>query len=164
MNWFPSQHQKYAKLFHSANLKKFESMTSHNFRLSRYFNVDKINPTFWHYTTKEREKNVIFLLFYHIEIWTVLHFNAFHTKRVFSEKKTNCTKKWSFVLRISADTPNLVTFTEEILNGKLHFLSSDVIRPWLLNSISEGRIYTPMYSKGWNNIAYSIILTISKRH
>ena len=33
-------------------------------------------------------------------------------------------KKWSFPLRISSVTAELVTFTEEILNGKLHFLCS----------------------------------------
>ena len=37
-----------------------------------------------------------------------------------------------------------------------------VTRPWLLSGISEGRIYTPWYSKGWNNIACRTILTISK--
>ena len=38
----------------------------------------------------------------------------------------HCTKKWSFPLRISSVnvTSDLVTFTEEILNGKLHFLCS----------------------------------------
>ena len=35
-------------------------------------------------------------------------------------------KKWSFSLRISsANVADLITFTEEILNGKLHFLCSD---------------------------------------
>ena len=40
-------------------------------------------------------------------------------------------KKWSFLLRISSvnvaksvETTDLVTFIEEILNGKLHFLCS----------------------------------------
>ena len=41
-------------------------------------------------------------------------------------------KTWSFLLRISSimwpnpqETTDLVTFTEKVLNGKLHFLSSD---------------------------------------
>ena len=33
-------------------------------------------------------------------------------------------KKWSFPLRISSVNLDLVSFTEEILNGKLHFLCS----------------------------------------
>ena len=44
-----------------------------------------------------------------------------------------CTKKWSFPLRIlsvnvtkSAVSCGLVTVTEEILNGKLHFLCSEI--------------------------------------
>ena len=46
-------------------------------------------------------------------------------------------KKWSFLLRISLvnvtksqETAHLVTFTEEILNGKLHFLCSVRASPW----------------------------------
>ena len=42
----------------------------------------------------------------------------------------HCTKNWSFPLRISSVNPqcsgDLVTFTEEILNGKLHFLCSEI--------------------------------------
>ena len=45
-----------------------------------------------------------------------------------SIKKNHCRKKWSFPLRISsvqgtrsARNSDLVTFTDEILNGKLHF-------------------------------------------
>ena len=43
-------------------------------------------------------------------------------------KKHSLHKKWSFPLRISSvnvTTADLVWFTEEILNGKLHFLCSD---------------------------------------
>ena len=37
-------------------------------------------------------------------------------------------KKWSFPLRISSVNPaDLVTFTDEFLTGKLHFLRSDVL-------------------------------------
>ena len=39
-------------------------------------------------------------------------------------------KKWSFPLRVSSvpnlqETADLVTFTEKILNGKIHFLCSE---------------------------------------
>ena len=47
------------------------------------------------------------------------------------EEQVHCTKKWSFPLRISSvmwpnpqEAADLPTFTEEILNGKLHFLCS----------------------------------------
>ena len=48
----------------------------------------------------------------------------------------HCTKNWSFPLRISSVTVTksagnyayLITFTEEILNGKLHFLCSDTCK------------------------------------
>ena len=40
--------------------------------------------------------------------------------------------------------------------------AQDVIR--LPSSISDGRIYTPWCSMGWNNIACRTILTISKRN
>ena len=33
----------------------------------------------------------------------------------------HCTKKWSFTLRISS--VNVTTFTEKVLNGKLHFFT-----------------------------------------
>ena len=35
-------------------------------------------------------------------------------------------KEWSFMLRISSVNADLVTFTKEIYNGKLHFLCNDV--------------------------------------
>ena len=35
---------------------------------------------------------------------------------------TNTVKKWRFSFRIYSVNVDLVTFTEEILNGKLHFL------------------------------------------
>ena len=38
--------------------------------------------------------------------------------------ETTLHKKWSFPLRISSVNADLVTFTEEILNGKLYFLCS----------------------------------------
>ena len=47
-------------------------------------------------------------------------------------------KWWRFPLQISSvngpdpqETADLITFTEEILNGKLHFLCSDIWRLWL---------------------------------
>ena len=53
--------------------------------------------------------------------WKVIHFHWHsHVWKVCSRstiKNKHCTKK----------TANLVTFTEEILNGKLHFLCSDII-------------------------------------
>ena len=36
-------------------------------------------------------------------------------------------KNWSFPLRISSEIADLATFTEEILNRKLHFLCSEVL-------------------------------------
>ena len=46
-------------------------------------------------------------------------------------KLATAQKKWSFPLRISsvnvtksAETADLVTFTEEILNGKLHYCAA----------------------------------------
>ena len=49
-------------------------------------------------------------------------------------------KKWCFPLRISSVIPaDLVTFTEEILNGKLHFLCSVIshfwVKPWCWGQI-----------------------------
>ena len=48
-------------------------------------------------------------------------------------KRTHCTKKRTFPLRISSanviksvGNADLVTFTEERLNGRLHFLCSDL--------------------------------------
>ena len=43
------------------------------------------------------------------------------------DSDTTLHKKWKFPLRVSSGnekTVDLVTFTEEILNGKLHFLCS----------------------------------------
>ena len=47
-------------------------------------------------------------------------------QRMYQANKTPSTlhKKWSFPLRKLQETANLVTFTEEIPNGKLHFLCS----------------------------------------
>ena len=53
----------------------------------------------------------------------------------------NTTQKWSFLLRISSLNvtkpqflADLVTFTEEMLNGKLHFLCSEVLTKLLRKS------------------------------
>ena len=50
-------------------------------------------------------------------------FNA-NTPTDFSESILSLHKKLSFPLRISAENADLVTFTEEILDEKLHFLGS----------------------------------------
>ena len=39
------------------------------------------------------------------------------------------------------ESPDLVTFTEEILNGKLHFLCSDIIRCLAIGFFTVARIF-----------------------
>ena len=47
-------------------------------------------------------------------------------------------KKWNFPLKISSvnvqETADLITFTEELLNGKLHFLCSELLLIWCIRS------------------------------
>ena len=54
-------------------------------------------------------------------------------------------KKRSFPLRISL-VKDFVTFTEEILNGKLHFLCSDFFLDFLLQPLIEFARYVLMSS------------------
>ena len=82
------------------------------------------------------EKNMN--LNYHIlQIQSILHSSRINIQRLFcffSDSTillSHYTKKWTFPLRISsvnvtksAGNYDLVIFTKEILNGKLHFLSS----------------------------------------
>ena len=53
--------------------------------------------------------------------------HKFSISQTFTYQQDTLQKKWSFPLRVSS--VDLVTFTEEILNGKLHFLCSDAFYP-----------------------------------
>ena len=55
----------------------------------------------------------------------------------------HCARKWSFPLKIYSENMNfpadLVTFTEEILTGKLHFLCGDESNSFLF--VNATKIY-----------------------
>ena len=73
-------------------------------------------------------------------------------------------KKWICPLRISSiivtKSPDLVTFTEKILNGKLHFLCSDIViaDSWfgLVMSAMQLMNHNDLYSIMLQNIAHNL--------
>ena len=74
---------------------------------------------------------------FHILLWGYSNFQCINDLHTTIWQQT-LHKKWSFLLRISlvnvtksAENCGLVTFTEEILNGKLHFLCSERTFIWL---------------------------------
>ena len=77
----------------------------------------------------------------------------------------HCTKKWSFPLRISSD---LVTLTEEILNGKLHFrrVSARIFRLILRHfwiSLSFCRYVSVMTRAGFNGRQLLCFRSLAKK-
>ena len=65
------------------------------------------------------KKAMINFKIYHVTDWTINNYNTLPNISLY--------KKWSFLLRISSVTADLVTVTEEILNGKLHFFLCSVL-------------------------------------
>ena len=71
--------------------------------------------------------------------------------------KVSLHKKWSFPLRISS--VNFVTFTEEILNRKLHFLYSEKRKTYLkekLHSIVIGPLNINPLRNKFDSLVYHI--------
>ena len=73
-------------------------------------------------------------------------------------------KKWSFPWRISSvnvtkSRPNLVTFTETILNGKLHYLCGDHIlaEDYYFLKLSETDVFPKSYFRNYlENLHFSL--------
>ena len=111
----------------------FQRKTMHCFQKnqSKYVCFRNSNGSFFSYISKS-----VCFLFYESFIWLCKNLKIIVEKYVSKEQKAGISdaslhKKWSFPLRISSVnvTKSAVScgfgpFTEEILNGKLHFLCS----------------------------------------
>ena len=75
---------------------------------------------------------------------------------------SKCGKLRNWKLEILQGTANLVTFTEEILHGKLHFLCSDAIISWVIVFLREAFWHLQSY-RHFDNYAGTWIVIAFKR-